>query len=125
MSERVLTVTDENFERDVLQAGQPVVVDFGAPWCPPCRALEPVFEELAGRFEGGVRFFKMNIDENPSTPQRYGIKGIPTLIFFSGGKEASASSARPAKEALAASSASTRAPRRPDDCGLRLRIADS
>ena len=101
MSERVLTVTDETFERDVLLAGQPAVVDFGAPWCPPCRALEPVFEELAGRFEGGVRFFKMNIDENPSTPQRYGVKGIPTLIFFSGGKEAERVVGMAGKEALA------------------------
>ena len=82
----VAEVSDGTFEGDVLGSERVTVVDFGATWCPPCRALEPTIE-LAGRFEGGVRFFKMNIDANPSTPQRYGIKGIPTLIVFDGGRE--------------------------------------
>jgi len=101
MSERVLEVSDGTFEREVLEAGRPVVVDFGAPWCPPCRALEPVFEELAGRFEGSVGFLKMNIDENAAVPQRYGIKGIPTLIVFDGGREVERVVGASGKETLA------------------------
>ena len=88
MSERVLEVGDVTFEGEVLQAAGPVVVDFGAPWCPPCRAMEPIFEELAGRFEGSIRFVKVNIDDNPAVAQRYGVKGIPTFIVFDSGREA-------------------------------------
>ena len=101
MSERVWEVSDATFEREALESGQTVVVDFGAPWCPPCRAMEPVFEELAGRFEGSVRFLKMNIDENPATAQRYGIRSIPTFLFFDGGREVERVVGATGKEAFA------------------------
>jgi thioredoxin 1 len=101
MSQRVLEVSDATFEREALEAGRTVVVDFGAPWCPPCRAMEPVFEELAGRFEGSVSFLKMNIDDNPATAQRYGIKSIPTFLIFDGGREVERVVGATGKEALA------------------------
>ena len=101
MSQRVLEVSDETFEREALGAAGPVVVDFGAPWCPPCRAMEPVFEELAARFEGGARFLKVNIDDNPGVAQRYGVKGIPTFIVFDGGREAERVVGATGREALA------------------------
>jgi len=87
MSEFVGEVNDATFEQDVLKSELPVVLDFWAEWCPPCRALAPTFEELAKKYAGGVRFFKLNIDENAAVPQRFGIKGIPTLVFFDGGRE--------------------------------------
>lgn len=101
MSERVLEVSDATFEREALESKLPVVVDFGAPWCPPCRAMEPVFEELAGRFEGAARFLKVNIDDNPAVAQRYGVKGIPTFIVLHGGREAERVVGAAGKEALA------------------------
>jgi thioredoxin 1 len=87
MSQFVSAVDDGSFERDVLQSDVPVVLDFWAEWCPPCRALAPTFEELAKQYEGRVRFVKLNVDENQQVPQRFGIKGIPTLVFFDGGRE--------------------------------------
>ncbi|MBC7931112.1 MAG: thioredoxin [Rubrivivax sp.] len=87
MSQFVGEVSDGTFERDVLGSDVAVVVDFWAEWCPPCRVLAPTFEELAERYAGGVKFVKLNVDENSSVPQRFGIKGIPTLIFFDGGRE--------------------------------------
>ncbi len=101
MSQRVLEVSDATFEREALQPAGPVVVDFGAPWCPPCRAMEPVFEELAGCFEGGARFLKVNIDESPAVAQRYGVKGIPTFLVFEGGREVERVVGAAGKEALA------------------------
>ena len=83
----VAEVSDGTFESDVLGSERVTVVDFGATWCPPCRALEPTLEELSKKYEGRVDFLKLDIDANPSTPQRYGIKGIPTLIVFDGGRE--------------------------------------
>src|SRR5205085_11022249 len=88
MSQYVSVVGDDTFESEVLKSDVPVVVDFWAEWCPPCRALAPTFEELAGRYRGGVKFLKLNVDENSSVPQRFGIKCIPTLIFFARGSEA-------------------------------------
>ena len=87
MSQFVSAVDDAGFEREVLQSEVPVVLDFWAEWCPPCRALAPTFEALAKEYEGRVRFVKLNVDENQQVPQRFGIKGIPTLVFFDGGRE--------------------------------------
>jgi len=79
-------VTDDGFESDVLQSDLPVVVDFWAEWCEPCKMIAPMVEELAGEYEGQVKFTKMNVDLNPKTPQSYGIRGIPTLIIFQNGQ---------------------------------------
>ena len=101
MSQNVFEVGDDTFESEVLKSDVPVVVDFWAEWCPPCRALAPTFEELAARYSGGVKFLKLNVDENSSVPQRFGIKGIPTLIFFDGGSEAERIVGALGREALA------------------------
>jgi len=88
MSEILKSVTDENFAKEVLQAEGPVLVDFWAEWCTPCRMMQPALESVAGKFSGRARVVKLNVDDNPSTAQRYGIKGIPTMILFRGGHEA-------------------------------------
>jgi thioredoxin 1 len=81
-------VTDQNFEQDVLKSDQPVLVDFWAEWCGPCKALAPTVEQVAQQYEGRAKVVKMNVDENNQVPPRYGIKGIPTLILFKDGNEA-------------------------------------
>jgi thioredoxin 1 len=78
-------VTDESFEREVLQAEKPVVVDFWAPWCGPCKAIEPALDELAGT-TGSVEFVKLDIDENPRTATTYGVLSLPTVMLFAGGE---------------------------------------
>jgi len=78
-------LTDSNFEDEILQSDLPALVDFWAPWCSPCKVVGPVVEELAREYEGKVKVAKMNVDDNPSTPSKYGIRGIPTLILFKGG----------------------------------------
>lgn len=85
MAEGMLTVTDDTFESQVLQSEKPVLVDFWAPWCGPCKAIAPAVEKLAGDFGDQMTFAKCNVDDNPLTPSRYGIKAIPTLIIFKGG----------------------------------------
>jgi thioredoxin 1 len=87
MSEHVTEVSDSSFEQDVLGAQQPVLVDFWAEWCAPCRMLAPTVEAVAEKYEGKARVVKVNVDFNPTVSQKYGIKGIPTLILFKGGKE--------------------------------------
>lgn len=85
MSE-IMAVSDATFEREVLQAEKPVLVDFWAPWCAPCLAIMPIIEEIARNYRDQIKIVKINVDENPETPQKYGIRGIPTLIFFSKGQ---------------------------------------
>ena len=82
----IADVTDENFESQVLNSDLPVVVDFWAEWCAPCRQIAPIVKDLAGEYEGKVRIVKMNIDENPAAPGRYGVRAIPTLLAFQGGQ---------------------------------------
>lgn len=81
----ILQVTDGDFEQEILKADTPVLVDFWAAWCGPCRAIAPVVEELAKEYAGKVKVAKMNVDENSKTPVKYGIRAIPTLILFKGG----------------------------------------
>lgn len=84
---KYVEITDQTFGEQVLKAEQPAVVDFWAPWCRPCLAMAPTFEELAGEYAGKMVFAKLNTDENQMTAGRLGIQGIPTLIFFRGGRE--------------------------------------
>ena len=81
-------VSDATFEKEVLKSAEPVLVDFWAPWCGPCRILGPIVEKLAGEFAGTVKVAKVNVDENPSSAQTYGVMSIPTLIVFKGGQVA-------------------------------------
>ena len=82
----LLHVNDKNFADEVLNADIPVLVDFWATWCGPCRSISPIIEELAKEFTGRVKVTKLNVDESPATPSQYGVRGIPTLILFKGGK---------------------------------------
>lgn len=85
MSGVVTHVTDENFEREVLQSQIPVLVDYWAEWCGPCKMIAPLLDEISEEYAGRLKIAKLNIDENPQTPPKYGIRGIPTLMLFKGG----------------------------------------
>ena len=87
MSENVREVSDSSFETDVLKSDRPVLVDFWAAWCAPCRMLAPTVEAVADKYASTATVVKLNVDDNPSVSQRYGIKGIPTLILFKNGRE--------------------------------------
>ena len=83
---KVITVSDAEFEQSVIQSDKPVLVDFWAEWCQPCKMLSPTVEELAGEYEDKILVGKLNVDDNPSIATQFGIRGIPTLLFFKGGK---------------------------------------
>ena len=84
--ENVINVSDDNFDEEVLKSGKLTLVDFWAPWCGPCKIIGPVIEELSGEYEGQVKFVKLNVDDNPSTPTSYGVRGIPTMILYKDGE---------------------------------------
>ncbi|HMG35220.1 MAG TPA: thioredoxin [Blastocatellia bacterium] len=88
MSEIVNDVTDQSFESDVLKANVPVLVDFWAEWCTPCKAIAPAVHKVAEEYQGKAKVVKLNVDDNNDTAQRYGVRGIPTLILFKNGSEA-------------------------------------
>jgi thioredoxin 1 len=84
--DKVKSISDSTFETEIMQAEGPALVDFWAPWCGPCKAISPMLDELAGEFDGKIKMTKMNVDDNPATPGKYGIRAIPTLILFKNGQ---------------------------------------
>ena len=82
----VTHVTDANFEQEVLKSTTPVLIDFWAPWCGPCKAIAPILDELAGEYAGRLKVVKVNVDDNPMTPSRFGVRGIPNLLIIKGGE---------------------------------------
>lgn len=95
-----MTFTDDNFEEEVIKAEGPVLVDFFAEWCGPCKMLGPIVEELSGEYEGKVKIGKLDVDANPTVAGKYGVQSIPTLIFFKGGEAVDKVMGFQSKEAL-------------------------
>lgn len=85
MSDNIVYLTDDSFEAEVLQSDQPVLVDYWAEWCGPCKMIAPILDEIASEYGGKLKIAKLNIDDNPGTPPKFGIRGIPTLMLFKGG----------------------------------------
>ena len=85
MSDQILHLTDDTFEDDVIKSSGPVLVDYWAEWCGPCKMIAPILEEIASEYDGKIKVAKLNIDDNPQTPPKYGIRGIPTLMLFKDG----------------------------------------
>jgi thioredoxin 1 len=85
VSEHILHLTDDSFEEDVIKSSDPVLVDYWAEWCGPCKMIAPILEEIASEYGGRIKVAKLNIDDNPQTPPKYGIRGIPTLMLFKDG----------------------------------------
>ena len=86
MADNIAQVSDDSFDSEVLKSPVPVLIDFWAPWCGPCRAIAPIVDELAGEYAGKIKIVKMNVDDNPRTPARYNVRGIPNLILFKNGE---------------------------------------
>ena len=86
MSDNIIHVSDDSFEQEVLQSEKPVLIDYWAEWCGPCKMIAPVLDEVASEYADRIRVAKLNIDENPATPPKYGIRGIPTLMLFKNGE---------------------------------------
>jgi len=86
MSENIIHVSDESFEQEVLQSDKPVLIDYWAEWCGPCKMIAPVLDEVASEYSDKIRVAKLNIDDNPATPPKYGIRGIPTLMLLKNGE---------------------------------------
>ena len=102
MSADIIHITDASFENEVLKSEMPVMLDFWAEWCGPCRAIAPVLEELAKEYNGKIIVAKMNVDQNPLTPQKYAVRGIPTLIIFQNGNVAGTKVGQASKSQLSA-----------------------